>query len=143
MPIYEYRCQSCGHELEALQKIDEGTLRKCPACGALKLKRLVSAPSFRLKGTGWYETDFKKDGRKKLADTADGKSDQSEGGKDGQKDGQKDDQSEGKKDTKEASDKSAGADARPDKAAAPKSETKSESKAATKSGSGKASAPPD
>ncbi len=68
MPIYEYACQKCGHTLEVLQKVSEGSLRKCPECGALQLKRLVSAPQFRLKGTGWYETDFKKDGRKRLAE---------------------------------------------------------------------------
>ncbi len=73
MPIYEYVCQKCGHEFEALQKFNEGPLRKCPDCGTLKLKRLVSAPQFRLKGTGWYETDFKHDKKKRLADTGDGK----------------------------------------------------------------------
>lgn len=65
MPIYEYACQKCGHQLDALQKISDPPLRKCPACGALRLKRLVSAPQFRLKGTGWYETDFKGDGEKR------------------------------------------------------------------------------
>lgn len=73
MPIYEYECAKCGHAFEALQKVTEGALRKCPACGALRLRRLVSAPQFRLKGTGWYETDFKKDNKKRLADTGDGK----------------------------------------------------------------------
>ena len=68
MPIYEYACQSCGHQLDALQKVSDSPLRKCPECGALRLKRLVSAPQFRLKGTGWYETDFKKNGQKRLAD---------------------------------------------------------------------------
>ncbi len=65
MPIYEYACQKCGHAFDALQKVSDGPLRKCPECGAMRLKRLVSAPQFRLKGTGWYETDFKKDGDKK------------------------------------------------------------------------------
>ncbi len=73
MPIYEYECAKCGHEFEALQKISEGPLRKCPKCGALRLKRLVSAPQFRLKGTGWYETDFKKDNKKRLVESGDGK----------------------------------------------------------------------
>ena len=59
MPIYEYRCSACGHHLEALQKMAEGPLRKCPECGKSQLKRLVSASQFRLKGSGWYETDFK------------------------------------------------------------------------------------
>jgi putative FmdB family regulatory protein len=68
MPIYEYACQACGHQLDALQKVSDSPLRKCPECGALRLKRLISAPQFRLKGTGWYETDFKKNGQKRLAD---------------------------------------------------------------------------
>jgi putative FmdB family regulatory protein len=59
MPFYEYQCSSCGHRHEELQKISDGPLRKCPDCGRNTLKRLVSAPSFRLKGGGWYETDFK------------------------------------------------------------------------------------
>jgi putative FmdB family regulatory protein len=61
MPIYEYRCAACGHHLEALQKMTEAPLRKCPDCGKSRLRRLVSAPQFRLKGSGWYETDFKGD----------------------------------------------------------------------------------
>jgi len=70
VPIYEYACQKCGHELDALQKVSDPPLRKCPACGSLRLKRLVSAPQFRLKGTGWYETDFKgeKEKRRWLAE---------------------------------------------------------------------------
>jgi putative FmdB family regulatory protein len=61
MPIYEYQCGKCEHVLEALQKMSEEPLRFCPECGADALKRLLSAPRFRLKGSGWYETDFKKD----------------------------------------------------------------------------------
>jgi putative FmdB family regulatory protein len=61
MPIYEYRCAACGHYLDALQKMSDAPLRKCPECGKSQLRRLVSAPSFRLKGSGWYETDFKGD----------------------------------------------------------------------------------
>jgi len=76
MPIYEYRCGSCSHELEALQKISDSPLRKCPECGKLTLRRLISAPVFRLKGGGWYETDFKGDKEKKrnLVETAGGES---------------------------------------------------------------------
>jgi putative FmdB family regulatory protein len=59
MPIYEYRCGACGHHLEALQTMSEAPLRRCPDCGKARLRRLVSAPQFRLKGEGWYETDFK------------------------------------------------------------------------------------
>ena len=65
MPIYEYRCGACGHHLEALQKMTEAPLRKCPECGKSQLKRLVSASQFRLKGSGWYETDFKNKGETK------------------------------------------------------------------------------
>lgn len=65
MPIYEYRCGACGHHLDALQKMSDAPLRKCPECGKSQLRRLVSAPQFRLKGTGWYETDFKGDKDKK------------------------------------------------------------------------------
>jgi putative FmdB family regulatory protein len=65
MPIYEYRCGACGHYLDALQKMSDTPLRKCPECGKSQLRRLVSAPQFRLKGTGWYETDFKGDKDKK------------------------------------------------------------------------------
>ena len=61
MPIYEYQCQACGAVVEELQKISDPPLKKCPECGANKLEKLVSAPSFRLSGTGWYETDFKSD----------------------------------------------------------------------------------
>jgi putative FmdB family regulatory protein len=61
MPIYEYECQKCGHTLEALQRLADKPLRECPECGRHQLKRLVSAPLFRLAGSGWYETDFKSD----------------------------------------------------------------------------------
>ncbi len=61
MPIYEYRCDDCGHRLDALQKLADDPLRECPACRESSLRRLVSAPAFRLKGKGWYETDFKSD----------------------------------------------------------------------------------
>jgi len=67
MPIYEYRCQSCGHELEKLQKLSDAPLIDCPACGEPALNKLISAAGFRLKGGGWYETDFKKDGKRNLA----------------------------------------------------------------------------
>ena len=61
MPFYEYQCAACGHHHEELQKVSDRPLRKCPACGRATLRRLVSAPVFRLKGGGWYETDFKHD----------------------------------------------------------------------------------
>jgi putative FmdB family regulatory protein len=61
MPFYEYQCKSCGHTLEAMQKVNDSPLKKCPDCGKSQLMRLMSAPVFRLKGGGWYETDFKSD----------------------------------------------------------------------------------
>ncbi len=65
MPFYEYQCSACGHHHEELQKVGDRALRKCPACGRNSLRRLVSAPVFRLKGGGWYETDFKADQERK------------------------------------------------------------------------------
>ncbi len=72
MPIYEFECTGCGHRFDRLQKLSEDDPTICPACAAAKLRRRVSAPAFRLAGSGWYETDFKKDGEKKhnLAGTA-------------------------------------------------------------------------
>lgn len=70
MPIYEYRCESCEHRLEKLQRLSEGVLVDCPRCNHPTLKRLVSAPAFRLKGGGWYETDFKKDNQRNLAEAS-------------------------------------------------------------------------
>ena len=67
MPIYEYQCQSCDHQLEALQKISDAPLKDCPDCGESALKKKVSAAAFRLKGGGWYETDFKTGGKKNIA----------------------------------------------------------------------------
>jgi putative FmdB family regulatory protein len=61
MPFYEYECAACRYYVEVLQKITDAPLKKCPSCGKLRLKRLISAPVFRLKGSGWYETDFKSD----------------------------------------------------------------------------------
>ena len=64
MPIYEYRCQSCGHQFDKLQKISDALLVECPVCGKSSLKKLVSAAGFRLTGSGWYETDFKNNNKK-------------------------------------------------------------------------------
>ena len=66
MPIYEYQCQSCQHALEALQKISDDPRRDCPACGQPDLKKKISAAAFRLKGSGWYETDFKTGDKKNI-----------------------------------------------------------------------------
>ena len=67
MPIYEYQCSACGHTFDTLQKVGEAPLTLCPACGAEALRKLISPSAFRLKGGGWYETDFKTGGRKNVA----------------------------------------------------------------------------
>ncbi|MBV6288480.1 FmdB family zinc ribbon protein [Pseudomonas aegrilactucae] len=67
MPLYDYQCAACSHQMEALQKISAAPLTDCPACQAPALKKLISAPGFRLGGTGWYETDFKTGSKKNLA----------------------------------------------------------------------------
>jgi len=64
MPIYEYRCSACGHELESLQKLADAPLTTCPSCGKESLTKLVSAAGFQLKGSGWYQTDFRGSGAK-------------------------------------------------------------------------------
>ena len=74
MPIYEYRCTACGAELEKLRKISDPPLVECPECGKETLVKLVSASSFRLKGSGWYETDFKTGKKKNGAGDAGGES---------------------------------------------------------------------
>ncbi len=79
MPIYEYQCKACLEQLEVLQKISDAPLQDCPACGKPALKKKVSAAAFRLKGAGWYETDFKTGDKKNLAG-ADGKAPSSDGG---------------------------------------------------------------
>ncbi len=72
MPIYEYECEACGHRLEAIQKISDEPLRDCPQCEEPELRRLVSAAAFRLKGGGWYETDFKNANKRNLAESGTG-----------------------------------------------------------------------
>ncbi len=67
MPFYEYQCTKCGHEEEVLQKISDEPLKKCPSCGKSSMQKKVSAAAFRLKGSGWYETDFKSGKKKNVA----------------------------------------------------------------------------
>lgn len=69
MPIYEYQCQACGDEHETIQKMSADPLVTCPACGKPELKKKISAAGFRLKGSGWYETDFKSGSKKNLTKT--------------------------------------------------------------------------
>src|SRR5271167_846647 len=106
MPFYEYQCNSCGHTLEAMQKLSDAPLKKCPHCGKAQLTRLMSAPVFRLKGGGWYETDFKsdQDNKRNLADRPEAET-------------PKEDKKEDKKETTEAASKEAAtADSKPDAA---------------------------
>ena len=70
MPIYEYQCQACGNEHEALQKMSADPLLMCPACSEPELKKKISAAGFRLKGSGWYETDFKSGSKKNVAESS-------------------------------------------------------------------------
>ncbi len=67
MPIYEYKCTKCDHQLEKLQKMSDDPLKKCPECGKEALQKLISAAGFRLKGGGWYETDFKTGNKKNIS----------------------------------------------------------------------------
>jgi putative FmdB family regulatory protein len=71
MPIYEYQCQACQHEFETIQKFSDAPLTRCPECGKNKLKKKISAVAFRLKGGGWYETDFKSGDKKNVASSSD------------------------------------------------------------------------
>jgi putative FmdB family regulatory protein len=113
MPIYEYRCDACGHELDALQKLSDDPLRDCPACESEELRRLISAPSFRLKGDGWYETDFKSDKETKR-NLVDG------GGSNGRKESKAADSGKGAKkdDSKPKADKPAASNSKKDSGAA-------------------------
>jgi len=112
MPIYEYACKNCDHTLDALQKMDEEPLVFCPSCGEAGLKKLISAPRFRLKGKGWYETDFKKDNQRNLAgDTDTSKSDTKVDKKSDKKTDSKTDKKPVKKSTSKPSSKSTGSKA--------------------------------
>lgn len=95
MPIYEYECTSCGHRLEAIQKFSDEPLKECPSCHKPDLKKLISAAAFRLKGGGWYETDFKSSNKKKNVAES--------GGTESKKDSKASDSTSTKTDTKTAS----------------------------------------
>ena len=77
MPLYDYQCTACGHEMEALQKLSDAPLTDCPACNAPTLNKKVTAAAFRLSGSGWYETDFKSGDKKNLTDNKNDKKDDS------------------------------------------------------------------
>lgn len=74
MPIYEYVCENCEHTHDALQKMSDAPLTDCPECGEAALKKKISAPGFRLSGSGWYETDFKSGSKKNIAEKKDSSS---------------------------------------------------------------------
>jgi putative FmdB family regulatory protein len=120
MPFYEYQCRACGAEVEVLQKISDAPLKKCPQCGRNQLSKLVSAPVFRLKGAGWYETDFKtdKDNKRNLVETekAESKSDD--------KPAEKADKAEAKPEAKTEAKPEAKPEARPEPKAEPKTKRK-------------------
>lgn len=97
MPIYEYVCSECDHQLEALQKLSDTPLSECPACSKPSLKKKISAPGFRLSGSGWYETDFKSDKQKNLAKS-----------ETGDKNGKADKSTDSKSEKKANQDKTAG-----------------------------------
>jgi putative FmdB family regulatory protein len=109
MPIYEYQCQSCGEETEVIQKFSDAPLVDCPHCGEAALKKKVSAAAFRLKGGGWYETDFKTGGKKNLSGGSD------EGGKSGESSGEKSPEKSGDKAAKSTSDNAVSGDSKPAK----------------------------
>lgn len=108
MPIYGYVCQGCEHTLDALQKIADDPLTDCPECGEAALKRQLSAPRFRLKGGGWYETDFKTDNQRNLA------GDKEAASGDGKGDGKGDSKGDGKGEGDKADAKTDGKDKKAD-----------------------------
>jgi putative FmdB family regulatory protein len=128
VPIYEYLCDACGERVEVMQKISERPLKQCPGCKQNRLRKLVSASAFRLKGSGWYETDFKKGGKKNVSSSAD-ESGAEKGDKDKEKE-KKPAKTEEKAETKEST-----AESKP----APKEKDKD--KSAGKSDTGKTKTP--
>lgn len=126
MPIYGFECAACGHSFDRLQKMSDPDPETCPDCGAASIKRQLTAPSFRLSGSGWYETDFKKDSDKKRNLTGEG----GEGAKAGDKTGEK---ADGKADKPAAAkpDASSPAESKPKPASKPAGSPKSDSKPAS------------
>ncbi|HEX5787438.1 MAG TPA: FmdB family zinc ribbon protein [Woeseiaceae bacterium] len=130
MPIYGYACKECGHQLDALQRMSDPPLTDCPECGRPALKRQLSAPRFRLKGQGWYETDFKKDGQRNLA--GDGDAAKADAKADGKAEARTEAKAEGKGEGKsDAAPEKPAAD-KPDKPGKPAKAAKPETKSAPK-----------
>lgn len=125
MPFYEYECKACGAQTEVLQKITDKPLRKCAECGKNTLIKLVSAPIFRLKGGGWYETDFKTEqDKKRNLVGAEGKEDKAESKGESSADAKADSKADAKTDAK--------ADTKADSKTEAKAETKTEAKGGKK-----------
>lgn len=122
MPIYEYLCEECGHKLEKIQKFSDDPLTDCPSCCESALRKIVSASAFRLKGGGWYETDFKTGTKRNVVDSGDSSDSKSSSAEKSSSD-DKGDSSTGKKQSSGNS----------------KGETKGSSSSTTSSGSGNAS----
>ena len=133
MPFYEYECPNCGFRDEVLQQISDKPLTKCPSCGKKGLKKLISAPVFRLKGAGWYETDFKsdKENKRNLAG-ADKEEAKSETKADAKTDSKADAKSDATKADAPKSGKSESAKPAPVKTVASRSASKSKAKAPKK-----------
>lgn len=108
MPIYEYQCRSCEHQFETIQRISEAPLTNCPECGVDSLRKLISPVAFRLKGEGWYETDFKKgDARNVIKSESSGEKDADSSAKKDDKDSKSKSESGSKSNGDGASSKSA------------------------------------
>jgi putative FmdB family regulatory protein len=132
MPIYEYECNACGERHEFIQKFSDAPMRKCPACGKSRLRKLVSAAAFHLKGNGWYVTDFRD--KKSAKDGKDGKSTDKSDSTDGRSDSKSDSKSDTKSDGASGSTAESKSDA--------KSEPKADKKAAAKKGDSSATPAP-
>ena len=124
MPIYAYKCESCGHAKDVLQKMSDPLLTDCPACGAATFKKQLTAAGFQLKGSGWYATDFKGGGNTAVAPTGD------------KSEGSGDSGGESKSDGKTEVKTNGSADAKTEAKTAAKAETKTASKPDSKSASG-------
>ena len=114
MPIYEYRCDSCGHELEVMQKLADAPLTDCPECADAALRKKISAVGFRLKGSGWYETDFKSGNKKNVVDS-----------------GQSESKSESKSETKSEAKSESKSESKSETKTSPKTNSNASSKSST------------
>lgn len=112
MPIYEYRCSSCGFQKEYLQKVSDPRLTDCPSCGKASFQKMLTAAGFQLKGGGWYATDFKGSGSKPAAPAGEG--DKGAGAADSKSEGKSEAKSEGKSDSKSDSKSDTKSDTRSD-----------------------------